>query len=687
MSVDGEDVEYFGEDDWQRYRKEKVAVIHQDFQLIENISVRKNIEVAYTLNHSVDNKNKRNEINEILRRTGLSSQAKQSVATLSGGQKQRVAIARALAKDTPIILADELTGNLDKAASAEIAALLGEISKDKLLVVVTHNAEQFESDATRCIVMDSGAIVSDIIADRKCQPAKDTTFATMPDKDSSRKLTATKALLKATFFADKKIGTFFSITVFVVMVITMLLGSVILQFSTPYYEGVMNTPIFGAVERDRLILKNDDGSAFSEAQIDSLKTDPLITYVVENDIVLDIMFEIEFGQSYGVVRNQYYANTVESPKVKGAGLSWGRLPESDNEVLLSSDNGQAVEESLREVLITAVHAPQKSKKVKIVGGFVDTSKHQQTIYFTKKAARQVSNEFADRYSEFVLTVTQTQKRITGKFTALLDDAVESGVVYLTPDLAHGLGLSVIGGNAQEIKIENKNLYYTKGADWADVKVIPSDGLFLGHNISASDSIILMNPSDYVQIVSDEIYQISVYMKNPREYANIINAMEAHGFLAYYPYAVNLTGIDANAVLSQMLIFVVCLLIGIALIALSLLTLRKQSRGNLRANAIILSLGYDRKSIIFADAIKNIFRVLAGTALCIALVVSMGLLKSGNPEKYENTFVPLANLPSWFIAIAAVFVGVIYIAYFILKNRALGKKDTIAQTLKKGGAGV
>jgi ABC-type lipoprotein export system ATPase subunit len=683
---DDEDVEYFGNDDWQRYRKEKVAVIHQDFQLIESISVRKNIEVAFALNHSVAHTNKINHaaINSILRRTGLTAHAKQSVATLSGGQKQRVAIARALAKDTLIILADEPTGNLDKVASAEIANLLGEISKDKLLVVVSHDTEQFENYATRQITMDNGTIQSDIVSKKNNMPISEKNASRIVDKQDKFEFFEVKALINSLFFSDKKAGIYFVIAVFVVMLITMFLASVVLQFSTPYYEGVMNTPIFGSVERDRLILKNDDSTAFTESQINTLKADPSLTYIVENDIFLDVMFEIEFNNSHGIVRNQYYANSIESPKVKNTALSWGRIPDSDDEILLSSDNGEAIDENQRETLITSVDQSQKSKKVKIVGGFVDNSKYLQTIYFTKNAALQISDEFLDTYSEFELTIKQTDKQTQGKYTVLLNNDVKRGIAYLTLKLAQELLISLDDEYSQEIIIETKNLYYTKGAEWSDVKVIPVDALFLGHNISPDDPIILLNPLDYLQIVSDDVYQISIYMKDSSDYANVISKMEALGFLVYYPYAINLIGADARTIVIQTLIFIIASLIGGVLLALSLLTLRKQSLGIFRSNAIIRSLGYRSKSIIIADAIRNIFRVLISSAINVALVFVMVTIKNNNLEKYKNTFIPLTNLSNWFIFALPMFISVIYITYFIFKNRALEKINTITQILKMRG---
>ena len=92
--------------------------------------------------HIEDHKERRNKALELIERVGLKSHIKHKGSKLSGGQKQRTVIARALAKDSPIILADEPTGNLDSKTSKEIIELLKEVSQDKLLIIVTHDYEE-----------------------------------------------------------------------------------------------------------------------------------------------------------------------------------------------------------------------------------------------------------------------------------------------------------------------------------------------------------------------------------------------------------------------------------------------------------------------------------------------------------------------------------------------------------------
>ena len=135
LYIEGQTTSHYLQPEWEEYRQKYISFIFQDYNIIESFTVLQNVELA--LMHIEDKKARRERAMELIRRVGLASHVKQKGSKLSGGQKQRTVIARALAKDSPIILADEPTGNLDSATSKEIIELLREVSKDKLLIVVT----------------------------------------------------------------------------------------------------------------------------------------------------------------------------------------------------------------------------------------------------------------------------------------------------------------------------------------------------------------------------------------------------------------------------------------------------------------------------------------------------------------------------------------------------------------------
>ena len=131
--IEGQPTSHYLQPDWERYREKYISFVFQDYNIIDSYTVLENVELA--LMHIPDPKERKRRAVALLERVGLGGHLHQKGSKLSGGQKQRTVIARALAKDSPIILADEPTGNLDAETSREIIALLREVSHDKLLIV------------------------------------------------------------------------------------------------------------------------------------------------------------------------------------------------------------------------------------------------------------------------------------------------------------------------------------------------------------------------------------------------------------------------------------------------------------------------------------------------------------------------------------------------------------------------
>ncbi|MBP5372820.1 MAG: ABC transporter ATP-binding protein, partial [Clostridia bacterium] len=159
MFIEGEPTSHYQQSDWEEYRHKYISFVFQDYNIIDSFTVLENVELA--LMYIEDAKERRKKAVELLTRVGMEKFLRQRGSKLSGGQKQRTVIARALAKDSPIILADEPTGNLDSATAKEIIKLLYEVSRDKLLIIVTHSFDQVEEYATRQIRIYDGGVEFD----------------------------------------------------------------------------------------------------------------------------------------------------------------------------------------------------------------------------------------------------------------------------------------------------------------------------------------------------------------------------------------------------------------------------------------------------------------------------------------------------------------------------------------------
>ena len=160
LVINGKSTKEFKDKDWDAYRNHSVGFVFQSYNLIPHQTILANVELALTLS-GVNKKERRKKAIKALEDVGLGEQINKKPKQLSGGQMQRVAIARALVNDPEIILADEPTGALDTKTSVQIMEILKEISKDKLIIMVTHNPDLAEKYSSRIIKILDGNITDD----------------------------------------------------------------------------------------------------------------------------------------------------------------------------------------------------------------------------------------------------------------------------------------------------------------------------------------------------------------------------------------------------------------------------------------------------------------------------------------------------------------------------------------------
>lgn len=160
LVINGKSTKTFTDENWDTYRNHSIGFVFQSYNLIPHQSVLANVELALTLS-GVDKNERRERAIRALEQVGLADQLDKKPSQMSGGQMQRVAIARALINNPDILLADEPTGALDTETSVQIMELLKEISRDKLIIMVTHNpdlAYQYSNRIIRCL---DGKIIDD----------------------------------------------------------------------------------------------------------------------------------------------------------------------------------------------------------------------------------------------------------------------------------------------------------------------------------------------------------------------------------------------------------------------------------------------------------------------------------------------------------------------------------------------
>lgn len=160
LVIDGTSTKNFNGRDWDNYRNHSIGFVFQTYNLIPHQTVLKNVELTLTL-AGISKAERRERAINALKAVGLETQINKRPNQMSGGQMQRVAIARALVNNPDIILADEPTGALDTETSLQVMEILKEVSKDRLVIMVTHNPELAEQYSSRIIRMLDGNIIDD----------------------------------------------------------------------------------------------------------------------------------------------------------------------------------------------------------------------------------------------------------------------------------------------------------------------------------------------------------------------------------------------------------------------------------------------------------------------------------------------------------------------------------------------
>lgn len=525
MYINGEETSHYSEEDFEEYRRKYVANIFQGFNLVNSYTVRQNVELVLLI-HGIKGAEVQEKVDKIIKDVGLWEYRNKRVSKLSGGQKQRVAIARALAKETPIIVADEPTGNLDQASSKQIIELLHKISKNKLVIVVTHNFDQVEKYVTRVIRMHDGKVVED----KRIKEFKESALESTEHHKMSL-ASKIKLAFRNTFNIVGKLLLILGVFIMCVSGILTNIGGHIKGKYDVINQGI--SYIFTNQNPRRIIIRHKDISPITESEYESIRAISEVEEIINNDIKLDSIVSL-----YREKDDIYLDVSINDIKnLDSNSLYKGRMPEADNEVVLLAWKEDFYIKAFSDNFLDKDIYPVDSMyneyniPVKIVGiAMAENFNMNYKIYGNKKILDELENVSTIQYGSATITINDNIHYNEDEGILVLSDKVQPGSLYVSEEL-NG---ECKKGNClnTEIKVNVKNIYTDRTENLKVTSIINKKNL--NNLLGMSDyeiyrGKIFMNIDDYNRLNNTDNYQSAVIVKNVDQVDKVAETLEDMGF--------------------------------------------------------------------------------------------------------------------------------------------------------------
>lgn len=508
MYINGEETSHYRECDFEEYRKRYVSNIFQNFNLVNSYTVYQNVELVMLLN-GYKRKEIKTRVLDIIDKVGLTKYKNTKAAKLSGGQKQRVAIARALAKETPIIVCDEPTGNLDSKSAKGIIKLLKEISQDKLVIIVTHNLEQVEEYATRIVRMHDGKIVQD----KKVKEVAKDDKIDVPEGKNIGFYNIIRLGLRNTFNIIPKFILLFIVFLFMATSLLTEYGSL----KKSEYEDSRNgiNYYFNDTNDKRIVIKKNDKGRISQDDIDEINKIEHVGNVIKNDVLVDtsIWFQNDNGE--------FYLNgTLNNIDMLDKKIIHGRMPNDDNEVVYVTNEYDYSFNDRWEDAISQEYFYEGDKegiRIKVVGiAYLSGNDYNSRIYGTEELLDKYMGLVNREYSQVVVNINgknySSYNYLGDNFTIRASSNVSSGCVYVVEDINYTCKDYNCKNKSLNIKVDN--LYYDENVNLKICQVYNKKnvGNLLGiDKDSQRYGAIYISDEEYNNLFRKDSYQASVYV--------------------------------------------------------------------------------------------------------------------------------------------------------------------------------
>jgi len=592
MYINGEETSHYTEENFEEYRRKYVGNIFQSFNLVNSYTVYQNIELVLLLNGK-KKKEIKNEVIELIKKVDLYKFRNTKVSKLSGGQKQRVAIARALAKNTPMIIADEPTGNLDSRSAKEVLRLLSEIAKDKLVIVVTHNYDQVSEYATRKIKMHDGKVIEDQklkdfdkVKDDGEKNYKDITF-----------LNKIRLSIRNCFNIIPK----FLLLLAVYLFITISLVSEYASFKKQeYIESISGyNYIFSNTDDKRIVIKKNDKTAFTNEEFEKIKSLSNVKSVIKNDILLDTNVSFTDEENFWLGG---FANELSNFEGE---LDLGRMPSTDNEIILIGNKNDYYIGTVGEQLFNKDIYIQnyfdgvvnKENKLRITGIKYNASENDYNTY--AYVSDKIINELNYQINQsnsiskiLFLNRYRSSDPWDINFKIMPSSRVPKGAAYISDDLSYECPKGRCKG--QPLKINVKSIYYEENLDLVVSNTYTKKNIksLLWTTFEENNGAVFINAEDYDYLYNKDYYQSSVFVNDVNKIDEVATSLNDMG-ISTLKIKDTLVNSGISKVLS-LLRTVVTVILVIALIFISYFVIRIILKSRNKYYSTIRMLGASKK---------------------------------------------------------------------------------------------
>lgn len=613
MYVNGEETSHYNEEDYEEYRKKYIGNIFQSFNLVNSYTVYQNVELVLLINGET-RRSVKHKVIDILKKVDLYKYRHTKVSKLSGGMKQRVAIARCLAKDTPIIIADEPTGNLDSKNAKSVLKLLYEISKYKLVIVVTHNFEQISEYATRKITMHDGSVIEDM----KLKDKNEVKEVKTSESKKTKVISNLRLGIRNTFNIVPKFLLLTFVYLFVLISIVGVYSAFLeLESTNNTYNSFFNE----TDANKRVIVKKKDNSSFTNEEINKLKSIINVEKVITNDYVYDYSMSLIDYQNIFLD-----SNFMKLEEFKGK-LKYGRMPENDNEIIVSGSKENYYIEDLGSELIdkeVSINGGSDEIKVKIVGVSVfEEYNWMVTSYVSDKIYNYVENQVEQVFGTTKVYVSDNSQ-IEYPYIKM-SDKLSDGQVYISENYSYNC--KSYNCTKDSLSIKFSNMYTNKEISLSNVKVYNKNNFkkIFGSEYDDMDTIYLSS-NDYDKLYkNNNIYQVSLFVKDVRNIDKTMNELD--DYVSFSLNSVKQDGALVQVIKIVKTIVITVLVIVLFFVSYFVIKLIIKSRNKYFTTIRILGGSYIEVKRLLQIELLNVTNIVYLVFLVISLLIKNDIIVS------------------------------------------------------------